>query len=371
MVGLHLYYNKSKDNDYKNSGDSPIPQKEESNYEGNNENNENNNAKPLAKLLVVDDDVDIVEVLKLGLLKNRFLVNAFTNPEEALQSFKSNSESYCLMLSDIRMPGLSGMQLARKVKEINSGVKVVLMTSFEIRDSEFSKVFPSTHVDGFVQKPIGIRDLTNKILSLVGESKRRREGENTILVYPSLQSFRQIYTKYVKEQLSRDDSVNYSNSNNNRRYEHLKPRIILIATFYETIYSVKHHLSAVGIKGVQSLMDNGSLMIVDAFTSYFPDVDGMKKLVASLSQRARKEDRAGVTAIIDMGFFFLFGGDGTATQLIKYESTLAPKTEGCNIRGFSCYHAANYNTLKNSQKEELAQGQKKKLLEVTGSTTTS
>ncbi len=197
------------------------------------------------------------------------------------------------------------------------------------------------------------------------------EGENTILVYPSLQSFRQIYTKYVKEQLSRDDSVNYSNSNNNRRYEHLKPRIILIATFYETIYSVKHHLSAVGIKGVQSLMDNGSLMIVDAFTSYFPDVDGMKKLVASLSQRARKEDRAGVTAIIDMGFFFLFGGDGTATQLIKYESTLAPKTEGCNIRGFSCYHAANYNTLKNSQKEELAQGQKKKLLEVTGSTTTS
>jgi hypothetical protein len=56
-------------------------------------------------------------------------------------------------------------------------VKVVLMTSFEIRDSEFSKVFPSTHVDGFVQKPIGIRDLTNKILSLVGESKRRREGE--------------------------------------------------------------------------------------------------------------------------------------------------------------------------------------------------
>src|SRR5215211_6050674 len=100
MVGLHLYYNKSKDNDYKNSVDSPIPQKEESNYE---DNNENNNAKPLAKLLVVDDDV--VEVLKLGLLKNRFLVNAFTNPEEALQSFKSNAESYCLMLSDIRMPG--------------------------------------------------------------------------------------------------------------------------------------------------------------------------------------------------------------------------------------------------------------------------
>ena len=174
MVSLHLSDNKSKDNDYKNSLGSPIPQKEESNYE---DNNEHNNAKPLAKLLVVDDDSDIVQVLKMGLLKNRFLVSSFTNPEEALQSFQSNSESYCLMLSDIRMPGLSGMQLARKVKEINSGVKVVLMTSFEIRDNEFSKVFPSTHVDGFVQKPVSIKDLTDKILSIIGETKRRPDKD--------------------------------------------------------------------------------------------------------------------------------------------------------------------------------------------------
>jgi DNA-binding NtrC family response regulator len=131
--------------------------------------------KPLAKLLVVDDDPDIVHVLKQGLLKNRFLVSAFTNPEEALQNFKSNSEGYCLMLSDIRMPELSGIQLARKVKEINPKVKVLLMTSFEIKDNEFSKVFPSTHVDGFVQKPISVKDLTNKILNIIGETKRRTD----------------------------------------------------------------------------------------------------------------------------------------------------------------------------------------------------
>jgi two-component system, response regulator YesN len=77
------------------------------------------------------------------------------------------------ILSDIRMPGMSGIKLARKVKEINPKVKVILMTSFEIRDNEFSKVFPSTQVDGFVQKPIQIEDLTNKILDIIGESKRR------------------------------------------------------------------------------------------------------------------------------------------------------------------------------------------------------
>jgi hypothetical protein len=108
-------------------------------------------------------------------------------------------------------------------------------------------------------------------------------------------------------------------------------------------------------------------VIVDAFSSYYPDIKGMKKLVASLSQRARKEGRVGVSAIVDMGYFFLFGGDGRATELINYEASLPPKTEGGNVRGFSCYHVGNYDTLKDSQKEELAQ-KGKKVLEVTEST---
>jgi CheY-like chemotaxis protein len=126
-------------------------------------------------LLVVDDDVDIVQVLKLGLLRNRFSVDAFTNPEEALQNFKSNADSYCLVLSDIRMPGLSGIQLTKRIKAINPNVKLVLMTAFEIKDYEFSKVFPSTNVDGFIQKPIGIRELTSRISSIIGEPNGRRK----------------------------------------------------------------------------------------------------------------------------------------------------------------------------------------------------
>jgi YesN/AraC family two-component response regulator len=67
---------------------------------------------------------------------------------------------------------LSGIQLAKKVKEASPSVKVILMTAFEIRDNEFSKVFPSTQIDGFIQKPIGIKELTNKILSLIDNTKR-------------------------------------------------------------------------------------------------------------------------------------------------------------------------------------------------------
>jgi hypothetical protein len=208
------------------------------------------------------------------------------------------------------------------------------------------------------------------------------EGENGTLVYPNTQSFREIYMQYAKNQLvvveeerpngiSMDkndhDNNNYDDKGNNSGHKEQQlsrqPRILLIATFYDTVNTVKQNLSAVGID-VQSHIDDGSLLIVDAFNAYYPDIDGMSKLLASLSQRARKEDRVGVSAIINTGFFFLYGRDIDDSNLIGYEASLAPKTDGNNVRGFSCYHVKNYRKFNDNQKEELfAQGHKK-LLEV-------
>jgi hypothetical protein len=199
--------------------------------------------------------------------------------------------------------------------------------------------------------------------------KEVEDGENSILVYPSTQTFRQIYTKYVKDHLvsARKQEVEEENNNNNSSRDNnkqSKPRIILIAPFYETVDSVKHQLSAFGIENVQGLIDSGSLVIADSFHSFFPDSHGMKKLIDSLSERARKEERPGVTAIVDVGFFFLFGGDSKAVNLISYEASLAPKTQDGNVKGISCCHWGNYETLTEKDKELLTQGQKKKLLEV-------
>ena len=206
-----------------------------------------------------------------------------------------------------------------------------------------------------------------------------QKGENGVLVYPNLQTFREIYSQYVKDQLAPreeqkgkegdkdNDNDNNHYHNNARREEHLLvPRIILIATFYDTVNAVKHNLSAVGVD-VQSRIDDGSLLIVDAFNGYHPDINGMEKLVISLSERADREGRIGVSAIVNMGFFFLYGGDGEASNLINYETALNPKTDGGNVRGFSCYHLGDYNTLNASQKMELLSQGQKKLLDVTES----
>jgi DNA-binding NtrC family response regulator len=136
-------------------------------------NTDKDNNKPPARLLVVDDDPDTVRVLALCLHNYGFLVDAFSNPKDALQEIKSNPESYSLVLSDSLMPELSGIQLAEKVKERNPNVKVLLLTGSEVIDNSASDVSSSSSVDGFVQKPIGIGKLTDKILSLLGETKGR------------------------------------------------------------------------------------------------------------------------------------------------------------------------------------------------------
>jgi len=197
------------------------------------------------------------------------------------------------------------------------------------------------------------------------------DGENGILVYPDLQTFREIYTQYVKDQLLAreeaqkenevDNNNDYLDDSTRRKGKLQMPRIILIVTFYDTVNAVKHYLSAVGVD-VQSHIDDGSLLIVDAFDGYYPNMDGMKKLVMTLSERARKEGRIGVSVISNMGFFFLYDGDGTISGLISYETSLLPKTDGGNVRGFNCYHARDYGNLVDSQKKELlTQGQKKSL----------
>lgn len=61
------------------------------------------------RILAVDDEPDITHVLKIGLEAKGFIVETYNDPLQALSNFKS--ESYDLLLLDIRMPGLNGFEL--------------------------------------------------------------------------------------------------------------------------------------------------------------------------------------------------------------------------------------------------------------------
>lgn len=116
-------------------------------------------------LMVVDDDLDILTITKKSLESDaKIKVSSFTSPVAAVQQFATNSRDYDAVISDIMMPAMNGFELALKILQINPNTKVFLITAFEVNMKEFSVVFPSLKVSGFISKPFRPSELKNLIL---------------------------------------------------------------------------------------------------------------------------------------------------------------------------------------------------------------
>jgi two-component system, OmpR family, response regulator ChvI len=111
------------------------------------------------KILIVDDEADITFTLKEGIEKSgSFSVDTFNDPQLALSNFKSGY--YDLLIIDIRMPNMTGFELYRKIREIDSKVRVCFITAFETYFEKFrQEFFPLEEIKGFIKKPIQIEDL--------------------------------------------------------------------------------------------------------------------------------------------------------------------------------------------------------------------
>jgi CheY-like chemotaxis protein len=108
--------------------------------------------------MAVDDEQDILRIIEISLAKWGYAVDAFTDPVEALDHFRENASKYSLILTDIKMPGMSGAELARRAKKIRPDIKVMVMTAFEV-DKDLRKTLPSIELHGFLQKPFHTADV--------------------------------------------------------------------------------------------------------------------------------------------------------------------------------------------------------------------
>ncbi len=111
-------------------------------------------------ILLVDDDYDIVNLFKDLLEKVNYEVIGFTNPLEALQHYKINWNRYGLVISDMRMPGMTGFELLKNIKKIDKTISFFLMSAYDTID--FSEL-EGIKIDGFIQKPIRIKELLSTI----------------------------------------------------------------------------------------------------------------------------------------------------------------------------------------------------------------
>ena len=111
------------------------------------------------KILIVDDEADITFTLKEGIEKSgSFSVDTFNDPQLALSNYKS--DYYDLLIIDIRMPSMTGFELYRKIREMDSKVTVCFITAYETYYEKFrQEFFPLEEIKGFIRKPIQVEDL--------------------------------------------------------------------------------------------------------------------------------------------------------------------------------------------------------------------
>ena len=111
------------------------------------------------KIMIVDDEVDICNLFRDALQVAGYDVRPFTDPTEALEDFRLHNEEYGVIITDIRMPEMSGIELIKRVNQINKNVKVFLMTAFELKNEELQEL----RMNEFLNKPIYTQRLVEMV----------------------------------------------------------------------------------------------------------------------------------------------------------------------------------------------------------------
>jgi CheY-like chemotaxis protein len=114
-------------------------------------------------VLVVDDEPELASLFRAFLTKEGYDVVSFTDPVLALEYFKETANKHSLIITDLRMPGICGIDLAKNIRQINNRVKIFLMTAFEIVDLKDNEDFRKAKIDKVIQKPIRFADLRQMI----------------------------------------------------------------------------------------------------------------------------------------------------------------------------------------------------------------
>src|SRR5512132_55932 len=117
---------------------------------------------------VVDDDVSTATFFHEALRQNidGISVFSFIDPVKAFEHFTENKENYALVISDLRMPGLNGLELLKKVKTSNPKVRTILMSAYNFEEEElYQEYMIETVINSTIAKPVTM----NRLYQIVRE----------------------------------------------------------------------------------------------------------------------------------------------------------------------------------------------------------
>ena len=111
------------------------------------------------QILVIDDDEDILNLFSDFLRKEGYGVTSFLDPLKALEEIDRRPQRYSIIITDIRMPGISGIELIRRIYKINHDIKVIIISAFELNGEDLRNI----RYDNFMEKPVHMHYLVQTI----------------------------------------------------------------------------------------------------------------------------------------------------------------------------------------------------------------
>ena len=112
-------------------------------------------------ILIVDDDPDMTSIFSLGLQDEGFEVYAYNDPLDVLSEFRPNF--YDLLLVDINMPKINGIEFSRQLLELDSNVKICFITAGEANIEVLRELYPARDIGCFIRKPVTIDQLVKRV----------------------------------------------------------------------------------------------------------------------------------------------------------------------------------------------------------------
>jgi DNA-binding NtrC family response regulator len=115
---------------------------------------------------VVDDEIYITKLFHEALRQNidGISVFSFIDPVKAFEHFTENSENYTLVISDLRMPGLNGLELLKKVKTSNPKVRTILMSAYNFEEEElYQQYMKEGLINSTIEKPVTMNRLYQRV----------------------------------------------------------------------------------------------------------------------------------------------------------------------------------------------------------------
>ena len=125
---------------------------------------------------VVDDDIGTATFFHEALRQNidGISVFSFTDSIMAFEHFTENKENYALVISDLRMPGLNGLELLKKVKTSNPKVRTILMSAYNFEEEElYQEYMIETVINSTIAKPVTMNRLYQIVRKELDASLKR------------------------------------------------------------------------------------------------------------------------------------------------------------------------------------------------------